>query len=75
VAIEGYLKFEHVIFASFEIVRPAKIYILTARGSTSGGTRSFLRNNYAQTLIESRKFEECILNIERSKIPRSLTLP
>jgi hypothetical protein len=28
-----------------------KISILTARGSTSGGTRSFLRNNYAQTLI------------------------
>jgi hypothetical protein len=33
-------------------VRSAKIFILTTRWSTSGGTCSFLQKNYAQTLNE-----------------------
>ena len=42
-------------FCLFEMVRSAKIFISTARGSTSGGTRSFLRKNFAQTLHPDRK--------------------
>ena len=37
------------------MVRSAKIFISTARGSTSGGTPSFLRKNFAQTLHPDRK--------------------
>ena len=37
------------------MVRSAKIFISTARGSTSGGTRSFWRKKFAQTLHPARK--------------------
>ncbi len=59
-----------------------KIFISTAWGSTSGGTRSFLRKNLLkhcihlvkkhEGLILTRSLEWCILNVKRSKIPRSL---
>jgi hypothetical protein len=41
-------------FCLVEMLRSAKKYISTARGSTSGGTRSFLRNFFAQTLHLAR---------------------
>ncbi len=40
-------------FCLFEMVRSAKIYISTARGSISGGIRSFLRKFFAQTLCSA----------------------
>ncbi len=48
-------QFINFIFPSFEMVRSAKISISTARGSTSGSTRSFLRKKIAQTLHLARK--------------------
>jgi hypothetical protein len=72
--------FQH--FCLFEMVRSAKIFISTARGSTSGGTRSFVRKNLLkhciqlvrkhEGLILTRSLEYCFFNIKRSKIPRSL---
>ncbi len=38
-------------FASFEMVRSTKISISTARGSTSGGTRSFLRKKLLKRCV------------------------
>jgi hypothetical protein len=40
------------LFAFFEMVRSAIISFLTARGSTSGGTRSFLQKNLLKHCIQ-----------------------
>jgi hypothetical protein len=45
-------QFINFIFPTFEMVRSAKISISTVRGSTSGGTRSFLRQNLLKHCIQ-----------------------
>ncbi len=61
---KGIVKAKLLLFASFEMVRWAKISISTARGSTSGSTRSFLRKNLLNYCIQLvRKHEGIVRHV------------